>query len=410
VRCRIHRGAVEVGGSCVELEHDGARLVLDVGAPLSAHMGEAAELPAASGFRDPDASLLGVVISHGHPDHYGLAGQLPPTVPLYLGAATERVLREAAFFSPAGASLTATGHLTHARPLALGPFTVTPLLADHSAFDAYSLVVDAGGRRLLYTGDVRAHGRKRSFNRLIADPPRNVDVTMLEGTRIGDRSRAGVSEQELEQRLAEYMRATDGMALVAYSPQNVDRLVTVYRAAKRSGRVLVMDLYAAAIARATGRDTIPQAEWDGVRVYVPQAQRIKVKRAGAFERVAAIRAERIYAEELRASAPRLALTFRASMTRELDAADCLDGASLAWSMWRGYYDDPASEWLRAWLATRGIATAQLHSSGHATTADLQRLAAAVGGRIVPIHTAAAEQYADLFEGVEPHPDGEWWEV
>ncbi len=38
------------------------------------------------------------------------------------------------------------------------------------------------------------------------------------------------------------------------SAQNVDRIVTVYRAAKRTGRVLVLDLYAAVALRATSRD------------------------------------------------------------------------------------------------------------------------------------------------------------
>lgn len=61
------------------------------------------------------------------------------------------------------------------------------------------------------------------------------------------------------------------MALVFYSSQNADRLVTLYRAARRAGRKFVIDLYAATIAAATGRDTIPQAGWEGVRVYLPRA-------------------------------------------------------------------------------------------------------------------------------------------
>jgi Cft2 family RNA processing exonuclease len=34
MQVRIHRGAAEIGGSCVELESGGARLVLDIGLPL----------------------------------------------------------------------------------------------------------------------------------------------------------------------------------------------------------------------------------------------------------------------------------------------------------------------------------------------------------------------------------------
>lgn len=53
MRFCIHRGTQEIGGTCVEIESQGKRLVL--------------------GFDEPDPSLLGVVISHSHADHYGLA-------------------------------------------------------------------------------------------------------------------------------------------------------------------------------------------------------------------------------------------------------------------------------------------------------------------------------------------------
>jgi ribonuclease J len=410
MRCRIHRGSAEIGGSCVELEHGSHRLVLDLGRPLSSAMDEDLPLPAIEGL-DGSGDLVGVVITHGHPDHYGLATSLAPSVPLYIGEATERILRQALFFSPASADLAVTGHLRDRVPLHLGPFTVTPYLADHSAFDAYSLLVEAGGRRLFYTGDVRGHGRKSSFDQLLAHPPKDVHATLLEGTRVADDgTRGSLSEQALERRLIELMEATSGIVLAAYSAQNIDRLVTLYRAAKRSGRLLVLDLYGATIARATGRTSIPQTEWEGVRVYVPQTQRVKVKRAAEFERVANLGLQRIYPEELARRRSKLVLTFRGSMTHELDRAGCLKGASLAWSMWAGYLEQPTSNALTTWLSEHHIAIHQLHSSGHATVEDLQRLANGLGGRVVPIHTSAPSRFQHLFPNVEVHPDGEWWSV
>jgi ribonuclease J len=54
----------------------------------------------------------------------------------------------------------------------IGPFRVTPFLVDHSAYDAYGLLIESGGKRLFYSGDFRAHGRKGMlFDRLIAQPP-----------------------------------------------------------------------------------------------------------------------------------------------------------------------------------------------------------------------------------------------
>ncbi len=129
------------------------------------------------------------------------------------------------------------------------------------------------------------------------------------------------------------------MVLACYSAQNIDRLVTLFRAAKRCGRTLVMDLYAATMARATGRDSVPQADWDGVRVFIPLTQRIKVKESQEFNRVNWVRKQRVFPEELASRAGELVMTFRWSMAAELDRAGCLEGAHAVWSMWRGYLDE-----------------------------------------------------------------------
>src|SRR4051794_41116387 len=112
MQVRIHRGASEIGGTCIEVEHDAARIVLDLGRPLAAGLDDDVALPAVSGLIDDDPSLLGVIVSHGHPDHYGLAAQRNLDVPLFVGEATERILREAEFFSSAGVDLNAAGYLS----------------------------------------------------------------------------------------------------------------------------------------------------------------------------------------------------------------------------------------------------------------------------------------------------------
>ncbi len=161
MRARIHRGAAEVGGNCVEVKAGGKRVVLDVGWPLTAVDGEDVALPRVAGLADGhDPSLLGVVISHPHADHYGLLPKVGASVPVYIGESASRILSEAAFFSPLGISRQPSGYLRHRQAFDLGPFRVTPFLNDHCAFDAYSLLIEAGGRRLFYTGDIRAHGRK----------------------------------------------------------------------------------------------------------------------------------------------------------------------------------------------------------------------------------------------------------
>ena len=66
-------------------------------------------------------------------------------------------------------------------------------------------------------------------------------------------------------------KATEGMALVACSAQNIDRVVTIYRAAKKTGRTLIIDAYAAEVLKATGHDSIPKPDkdWENIAVYIP---------------------------------------------------------------------------------------------------------------------------------------------
>jgi ribonuclease J len=416
VRVRIHRGAVEIGGNCVELEAQGQRLLLDLGRPLWSEPGDDLPLPPVAGLGDGrDPSLLGVVISHGHPDHYGLAGLLPEGVSLYMGVATARILKEATYFTPMGLDREPTGKLVDRESLRIGPFTVMPYLVDHSAFDAYALLVEAGGRRLFYSADLRAHGRKAVlFERLLDHPPEGIDVLLLEGTRVGRLAQdAGsqASEAEIEEQCVELFEQTEGLVLVAFSVQNIDRVVTLYKAALRADRDLLLDLYGAAVTSATGNPNIPQPGWERVRFFVPQSQRLRVKQSGQFERVRLIRHERLFAEDLADLRSRLVLSFRPSMTRDLERAECLAGARAIWSMWSGYLVEPRMEVFHDFLERHQIPMVQLHAAGHAPVADLQRLATAIDAeRTVPIHTTAPEMFADALGGAELHQDGEWWEV
>jgi ribonuclease J len=184
MRARIHRGASEIGGNCVELEAYGKKLLLDLGRPLALPIGAPAALPEVlSSGRDPH--LLGIVITHPHLDHYGLLLEVEAHIPVFIGEAASRILSESAFFGPFGIHLQPAGHLRHREAFEVGPFRITPYLNDHSAFDAYSLLIEAAGRRLFYTGDFRAHGRKAElFNEFIRRPPTGVHALLMEGTHV----------------------------------------------------------------------------------------------------------------------------------------------------------------------------------------------------------------------------------
>ena len=324
----------------------------------------------------------------------------------WIGRGAAEVLRAADFWG-SGIDLREAGHYRDREPFRVGPFNVTPYLADRSGFDAYSLLIEAGGRRLFYTGDFRGHGRKHCLQRLLADPPRDVHALVMEGTSLryagigGEDAQGAVdSETAVERALAEMLRETQGMVVVLSSPQNVDRAVTAYRAALRAGRDVAVDLYSADVLEATGRPTIPQvhADWPRMRVFVPLHQRVKVKDAGQFDRVAAVKERRVCGDDLAAGRSRWMLL--GSYQREIPHlihTGALNGGAVVWSMWDGYLDKPSGVRLRRLLDGAGIPLIKRHTSGHAGVADLKLLVDAIApDRLVPIHTEAPTMYESTF--------------
>ncbi len=413
MRVCIHRGSHEIGGTCIEVEAAGKRIVLDIGLPLDAEDAESL-LPAVSGFREPDETLLAVAISHPHQDHYGLAHYLRPELPILIGEAAHHILQAASAFSPSGATFAHTTYLKDRQPISLGPFEITPYLVDHSAYDAYAFLVSADGKRLFYSGDLRGHGRKaRAFEALLKHPPADVDVLLMEGTTIGreDTGKGFKTEQELEAAFVAQIKSTQGLCLAWSSGQNIDRIVTIFRACKQTGRQFIIDLYTAEILRATGNPNVPQGTWEGVLVYVPEAQRRQVKRQATFELIERYRQQRIFPERLAEAAPNAVMLFRPSMSAELERAGCLGNASLIYSLWEGYLAQDRLRPFHDWLSRNQIPLVPIHTSGHASVADLKRLAQAIQPkRLIPIHSEEPGRYQEFFERVELQKDGAWWEV
>ncbi len=412
-RGRIHRGTQQIGGTCVELEADGARILLDLGLPLDADQVSETLLPDVSGLREPDPTLRAIVISHGHGDHWGLLPLCKPDVPLAMGAATARIMNAAAPFVPNPFAPDLTHELSDRKPLDIGPFRITPYLVDHSAYDAYALLIEAKGRRLFYSGDIRAHGRKGAlFERLVNHPPRGVDTMLMEGSSLGriDKDARFPTETEIEARLVENF-TPPGFVAISASAQNIDRIVGIYRACKQTGRTLLLDIYAMEILRATVNANLPAPGWPNLAVYVPRYQQQRIKHTKRFDLLEPYKKARIFREDIAEIGDRTVMLFRAAMTRDVEAANLWPKARVIWSQWDGYLEDGAGAKLKSDLAARGVPLEVIHTSGHAAIGDLKRLATAIAPKtLVPIHTFEGDRFADFFENVVRRADGEGWEV
>lgn len=415
MRINIHRGTHEIGGSCVEIESSGKRLLIDIGLPLDAEANNRKYLPKVAGLDGGDPALLGILISHPHLDHFGLLAHISPRVPVGMGTAARRILTAAAPFMPVPSPAIASGwDYQSERSFDIGPFHITPYLVDHSAYDAYALLIESGGKRIFYSGDFRAHGRKAAlFHRMLASPPMQVDALLLEGSSLGRLrdDQQFPTEADIEEQFVKAFLATTGLALVHTSGQNIDRIVSIFRASKRTGRKLVIDIYTAAILEASGKDSIPQSDWKDIVLFIPYSQRIQIKKNFWFDLLKRHASNRIYIERLKDTPEKFAMLFRPLHQTDLERGQCLEGTAYLYSQWEGYWENGSYDKLKKWLVRHNIPKQSIHTSGHASISDLKALVTALAPRkVIPIHSFKPLCYPKYFTNVEIHDDGEWWEV
>jgi ribonuclease J len=204
-----------------------------------------------------------------------------------------------------------------------------------------------------------------------------------------------------------FFQKTPGIVLAVYSPMNIDRVVSLYKAANISKRLFVVDLYAAEILK-TVRNTIPRPghNWPDVKVFIPDYQRQMIKKYRAFDRINWVRNHRIFPNDLK-SMKNIVIIFRERMAAELEKSDCLKGAGLLWSMWDGYLQK--KPFWNEFASRHSMEIHHAHCSGHATITDIKRLVRAVNPRvIVPMHTQAPYKFKNMFSNVQVHEDREWW--
>lgn len=377
----VHRGTSEIGGSCIEIvSATGERLILDVGRPLAADRNAVDLLP-------KSLDLTGratVLICHPHQDHWGLINDIPQSWEVMTGVASSKLIFISARFARAPvtrdiSTWSSRGSFTR------GDFRISPLLTDHSGFDAYMLLVEVDGKRLLYTGDFRNHGRKgKLVDGTISDPPRDIDVLIIEGTNLGA-DKPTVTEHDLEHRFVDLAQRTPGRLFVTWSAQNVDRTVTLYRAALRANRTLVVDLYTAEVLEALqGHLNAPFLGIQNLKVVLTRSLASHYRKLGKETWLNAMAKIGLSAAALEQQA--IVMIRSGSLHRDYmfkGVAPTKDDA-FSFSMWSGYLKDQSD--LLSWFGSAGSTIEHIHTSGHASPATLRRFAEAVSAKqVVPVH-------------------------
>jgi ribonuclease J len=437
----VYRGTHEIGGTCVEVCSEKARIIIDYGLPLDETFGKKLAQRLMKGkttaelikegilfdtpglYKGQEPLVDAILISHSHKDHYGMLGLVHPDIPVYINNISHRLVQGLAVFTRDHDVIAGHRDIRDRKSFEVGDFKITPYLVDHSAFNSMSFLVEekGTGKRLFYSGDLRAGGwKKERFERFVAAPPRDIDCLLMEGTMAGRESIPYHDEPAVAAAVQEELEKSENNTVLAYgSGQNIDRIVSFYKAAHRAKAFLVIDPYTAAMLEIVqeGQSRIPRMDWAGIRVWVGNYHGRgdiyvnKIARSSLAHLVPGIGRKKIKALEI--GREKALVLMRDSMIPLAKRIPGIDGSTLIYSLWEGYIKDKEKEkgfW--DFVYEHSLKVKHIHTSGHATMEQLQRLADALKPkRIIPVHTQRPEMFKQYFgEKVIKVKDGQVIEI
>jgi ribonuclease J len=383
----IHRGLEQIGGNIIEISTDKTRILFDIGLELEDDKNK--KLPEIVGLFDRKG-FDAIFISHYHSDHLGLVYEVFPDIPIYIGENSYRIVSSSDAYKGVE-TISPTGFLTHGTPIRIGDIKITPYLCDHSAFDSYMLFAEAEGENVLYSGDFRSNGRK-PFDWLLSQLPTNIDTLICEGTTLSRDNYVCQTEKDLEIEAVNLFSKHTGPIFILQSSMNIDRIVTMYRSAKRTKRKFLEELYMAEIVNSIGGNIPNPIDFFDVKVFVTHSLDKESARYRLFDKygINKIGKSQIAKQHFVMCVRTSMLNYLFSLSRIMS----FENGLLVYSFWSGYRIQPEMINFINRCEAMGLKVVTLHTSGHADAQTIKALIDKVNPKkIIPVHTENADWFS-----------------
>lgn len=403
MKIKIHKGTNEIGGSCIEISTENTRIYLDYGTPLK---------------KDSEKIKLtqhidAILISHPHQDHFGEIVKIDSSIPIYCGELALELMNATKIFTGGNILENNFTHYESWENFVIGDFTITPYLVDHSAVDAHAFLIEADGKRVLYSGDFRANGRKsKLFDQMLKDKKlKDVDVLIMEGTMLHRSNDDFPTEQIVEEKIYQIIKETNQITFMIGSSQNIDSIVSAYRACKKTGKTFVVDMYTAWVLEKLKivSNSIPNISWNDVKVVKKFGGNYyaKIKENPLFLNKFTDQVfhedNLIEIEEIKNNPSKYFLKVSPWHIEKFMNYLELKNANIIYSQWLGYlkeeFSEPALVEIYKNLQLK-YDFVYAHTSGHADLEALKKFSASINAKkLIPIHTEYKNEFLTHFNNV-----------
>jgi len=451
VSLTFYGGANEIGGNKILLEDKDARIYLDFGEsfdfgtdyfyeylqPRAANglevyfeFGLVPKVPCLyskkmlerTGLKHKKPDIDAVFISHSHSDHVNHLRFLDESIPVYMGHGTHRLLEIYHKLYPQFCDIGEHENLhffKSGEKIKVKHLVIEPIHVEHSIPGAYGFIVHTSKGPIVYTGDLRLHGPQSSMTQeFITKAAAAKPYLMLsEGTRMGDEEEHNESEADIEKKIGGIIEKSKGIVFAYFSMSNVDRFMSVYHAAMKNGRRLVIDPKFAYILDNL-KDKIPglpDVMTDpAILVYYRLAKSCTYDEKDYFIHERKFMPKMVTYKEVAEWQKGLVMHMSFNKLVELvyiqpHDADYIYSSSEHFL--EGEENKEEREVLENWMKHFGVKFHKAHCSGHASAADIAEIVRKIKPQVlVPIHTQNAEAFKKLHADVRVPEAGKKMEV
>ena len=344
-------------------------------------------------YRPPE--VHGIFVSHAHLDHAGHLDLVDPSIPVHVGAGTKHLLD-----AIEGSGSRKYGDhdwrvVEDRRRVKVGSVEVVPFPVDHSIPAAYAFLIHTSEGCIAYTGDFRLHGPRAAQTVAFLEAARaeRPIALVMEGTRAGPDPRPNFTEQGVREKVDGLLLRSRRPAFVSCYPRDVDRLTTLYRAAREAERQFVVPLRTAHLLATIAPDLGPEApvpgRSEGLKVY-RRTKKVYYKWERPFLD------DGVDADWVRHHPSDVLLSLDLPHFAELIDLQPPKGSPFIHSMSEPFSEDDLDDAVqRNWLEHFGLVRHALHASGHCSGPELHAVARKIAPQaVVPVHT----EHPEAFEG------------
>ena len=301
---------------------------------------------------------------------------------------------------------------------ACGGLKVRRFPVDHSIYGACAWAIETSVGSVIYTGDLRCHGRQAELTWRFAEEAGKLRpcALIIEGTRmkpkdIRTEEEDTRTEEQVRRRALDEVKKAKGLVVADFGPRNVERLASFLEIARETGRTLLLmpkDAYLLkSMALAAGNGEAPSLDDKSIGIYSEYegstaAWRKKIKEDYADKLV------RPY--EVAKHQDKFICCFSFFDVNELAYIKPAPGSIWIYSSCEAFNEDMRIDLVRLgeWLCHHEMVfmggddedrNNPFHVSGHACRSDLLKLIDIIRPEVViPVHTEKPELFKGALAG------------